>query len=93
MEREFVKIAEAARFLAISQATLQNWIARKYFTAADGLRRFGGSTRIHMPTLRARAMADEIAGGRAKPQARTRRKSVARFESTAPAQSRSEVVL
>jgi excisionase family DNA binding protein len=58
--REFITIQKAARYLAVSQSTLQNWITRKRFTEADGLRRFGGSTRIYFPTLEARALADEL---------------------------------
>ena len=58
--REFIQIEQAAKYLDISTGTLHNWITRKRFTEADGLRRFGGSTRIHFPTLQARAMADEL---------------------------------
>jgi hypothetical protein len=57
---EFVMVPKAAHWLDISPLTLQNWISRKRFTAADGLRRFGGSTRIHFPTLKARALAGEL---------------------------------
>lgn len=52
--RECVKLGDAARYLDCSQGTLENWIGAKKFTKADGLRRVGGLTRIHMPTLRAR---------------------------------------
>jgi Helix-turn-helix domain len=97
MEKEFGTIAEAAKYLDISPATLQNWITRKRFTAADGLRHFGGSTRIHLPTLQARAMANELLKGGAPPQVITPRKKVARprksrprvwhFETTEPAET------
>ena len=49
MDKEFITTAEAAGFLSLSPTTLQNWITRKRFTEADGLRRFGGSTRITLP--------------------------------------------
>jgi hypothetical protein len=67
MDAEWGMVQEAAKYLRISPGTLFNWITRKQFTDADGLRRFGGSTRIHMPTLKARAMANEVLKGGARP--------------------------
>jgi hypothetical protein len=57
---EFLTIGEAAAWLKAAPNTLQNWITLKRFTAADGLRRFGGLTRIHFPTMRKRAIADTL---------------------------------
>lgn len=100
MEPEFVRIPEAAKYLDISVGTLHNWITRKRFTAADGLRHFGGSTRIHLPTLKARATANELLGTapQASPRpkrvprmvkklARPRKSKVWQFESPEPAES------
>ena len=58
--RDFLTTEEAAAYLNIKRGTLLNWISLKKFTEADGLRRFGGATRIHFPTLKARAMADML---------------------------------
>jgi hypothetical protein len=57
---EFIAIPEAAKWLCAKPNTLQNWITAKRFTEADGLRRFGGSTRIHFPTMRARAISGTL---------------------------------
>jgi hypothetical protein len=54
LELECVKLGEAAEYLHCSQGTLENWISAKKFTKADGLRKVGGLSRVHMPTLRAR---------------------------------------
>jgi hypothetical protein len=39
-------------------ATRYNWITLGKFTEADGLRRFGGSTRIHLPIMKERVHED-----------------------------------
>jgi hypothetical protein len=54
LDQECVKLSEAAEYLHCSQGTLENWISAKKFTKADGLRKVGGLSRVHMPTLRAR---------------------------------------
>jgi hypothetical protein len=58
--RELVRISDAARYLGCASGTLSNWITYKKFTRADGLRKMGGITRIHMPTLRARVLNDTL---------------------------------
>jgi hypothetical protein len=58
--RELVRTADAARYLGCASGTLSNWITYKKFTRADGLRKIGGITRIHMPTLRARVLDDTL---------------------------------
>jgi Helix-turn-helix domain len=57
IQPEFLTIAEAAAWMRISPNTLINWISQKKFGFDDGLRRFGGSTRIHFPTLRERILS------------------------------------
>jgi hypothetical protein len=52
--RELVRVSDAARYLGCAPGTLSNWITYKKFTKADGLRKMGRITRIHMPTLKAR---------------------------------------
>lgn len=52
--RECITLQDAAKYLICSQGTLMNWISAKKFTEADGLRRVGGLSRVHFPTLRAR---------------------------------------
>jgi hypothetical protein len=54
-DADLVRISAAAKYLDISPGTLTNWITYKKFTKADGLRKMGGVTRIHMPTLKARS--------------------------------------
>jgi Helix-turn-helix domain len=54
LKQECVTPSEAAEYLHCSQGTLENWISAKKFTKADGLRKVGGLSRVHMPTLRAR---------------------------------------
>jgi hypothetical protein len=60
MHREVLTIAEAAAWLRIVPGTLHNWITYGRFTTSDGLMRLGGSTRVHFPTMRARAMAGDL---------------------------------
>lgn len=62
-----VRLSAAARYLDCSQGTLENWISARKFTRADGLRKVGGLTRIHLPTLKARfADGTLMAKGEAK---------------------------
>ena len=60
---EWLRIEEAAEYLRVNRRTLENWISAKRFTAADGHRHFGGLTRIHFPTLKARALAGKLISG------------------------------
>jgi hypothetical protein len=55
-------VVQAAAYLQTAAQTLWNWISQEKFTHADGLRRFGGNTRIHFPTLRERAVAGTLMG-------------------------------
>lgn len=59
---DIAKIDVAAQYLNISPLTLRDYIYHRKFTAKDGLRRIGGSIRIHMPTLIARVEADTLMG-------------------------------
>lgn len=54
LDREIIRIERAAEWLDVARGTFHNWITSGKFTEADGLRRFGGTTRVHFPTMRAR---------------------------------------
>jgi hypothetical protein len=54
LDREIIRIEKAAEWLDVARGTFHNWITSGKFTEADGLRRFGGTTRVHFPTMKAR---------------------------------------
>lgn len=68
-KQEILTVDEAAVWLRIKPGTLWNWITSGKFSANDGLLHFGGATRVHFPTLRARAISGDLMGQAQKTQA------------------------
>jgi hypothetical protein len=64
-DKECIRLDEAARYLQCSPGTLSNWIYPGKFTDADGLRKIGGLSRVHLPTLRARFEDGTLLSGKA----------------------------